>query len=67
LDESHGLQKRHDGKMAGFNHQAYGELDPRIGLPRAHSFSEHSEQNEKPNLGQEGDAHDCDSEKYVAR
>jgi hypothetical protein len=55
--------------MAGFNHQACEELDPRIGhpLPRAHCFSEHSEQNEKSNLGEEGDAHDCDSEKYVAR
>ena len=43
--------------MASLNHQACGEVDPRVGHapPRARSF----QKDEKPYLGQEGDAHGC--------
>ena len=55
--------------MAGLNNQVFGELDPAHRPPATQSvfLSEHSEQNENSNLGQKGDAHDCDGEKYVAR
>jgi hypothetical protein len=47
--------------MAGLIHQVQGELDLRIGcaLPRARD-SDHSNQDEKSDLGQESNAHDGD-------
>jgi len=55
--------------MAGLNHQACGELDPRIGcaLPSGALVSEHSNQDEKGDLDQERGAHNRDCEKHVAR
>src|SRR4029453_12066869 len=53
--------------MAGLNHQACGVLDldrPRVCLDRA-LLSKHSNQNEKPDLGQESDAHDRDRKEHV--
>ena len=54
--------------MAGLNHQACGVLD----LASAarcpdRALSKHSNQNEKPDLGQESDAHDRDRKEHVAR
>jgi len=40
---------------------------PRIGCGLRARLSEHSNQNEKPDLGQESDAHDRDRKEHVAR
>jgi len=49
--------------MAGLNRQVRGELDHLQGLRTAQnalSFSDHSNQDEKSDLGQESGAHDGD-------
>ncbi len=55
--------------MAGLNHQASGALDcaSAARCPDRALLSKHSNQNEKPDLGQEGDAHDRDHKEHVAR
>jgi hypothetical protein len=72
LDELHGLRisiEGHDGKMAGLDHQACAVLDlaSAAGYPDRALLSKHSNQNEKPDLGQESDAHDCDRKQHFAR
>ena len=54
--------------MAGVNHQAYGVLDlaSAARCPDRAFLSQHSNQNEEPDLGQEGDAHDRDRKEHVA-
>jgi hypothetical protein len=49
-------------QVAGLNHQVHGELALRIGcaLLRARDSSDHSNQDEKSDLGQESYAHDGD-------
>lgn len=55
--------------MAGLNHQACGVLDlaSAARCPDRALLSKHSNQNEKPDLGQESDAHDRDRKEHVAR
>jgi hypothetical protein len=55
--------------MAGLDHQAYGVLDlaSAARCPDRALLSKHSNQNEKPDLGQESDAHDRDRKEHVAR
>jgi hypothetical protein len=55
--------------MAGLNHQACGVLDlaSAVRWPDRALLSKHSNQNEKPDLGQESDAHDRDRKEHVAR
>ena len=56
--------------MAGLNHQVRGELDHSQGLraaQNARSFSDHSDQDEKPDLNQERRAHNRDRKEHVAR
>src|SRR6266705_1999255 len=55
--------------MASLNHQAYGVLDLASAAccPDRVLLSKHSNQNEKPDLGQESDAHDRDHKEHVAR
>src|SRR6267142_3421913 len=55
--------------MAGLNHQACGNLDLESAArcPDRALLSKHSNQNEKPDLGQESDAHDRDRKEHVAR
>ena len=55
--------------MAGLNHQACGVLDLASAsrCPDRALLSKHSNQNEKPDLGQESDAHDRDRKEHVAR
>ena len=55
--------------MAGLNHQACGVLDlaSAARCPDGALLSKHSNQNEKPDLGQESDAHDRDRKEHVAR
>src|SRR5437660_4615195 len=55
--------------MAGLNHQACGILDfeSAVRCPDHALLSKHSNQNEKPDLGQESDAHDRDRKEHVAR
>lgn len=54
--------------MAGLNHQVCGVLDLASGArcPDDAFFSKHSNQKEKPDLGQESDAHDRDRKEHVA-
>src|SRR4030081_723443 len=55
--------------MASLNHQACGVLDL-ASAARCRDralLSKHSNQNEKPDLGQESDTHDRDREEHVAR
>src|SRR6266508_5097192 len=55
--------------MASLNHQSYGVLDlaSAARCPDRALLSKHSNQNEKPDLGQESDAHDRDRKEHVAR
>jgi len=56
--------------MAGLNRQVRGELDHLQGLRAAQnalSFSDHSNQDEKSDLGQESGAHDGDRKEHVDR
>ncbi len=55
--------------MASLNHQACGVLDlaSAARCPDRVLLSKHSNQNEKPDLGQESDAHDRDRKEHVAR
>jgi hypothetical protein len=55
--------------MAGLNHQVCGVLDlaSAARYPDRALLSKHSNQNEKPNLGQESDTHDRDRKEHVAR
>src|SRR5206468_9002332 len=55
--------------MASLNHQAYGVLDlaSAARCPDRALLSKHSNQNEKPDLDQESDAHDRDRKEHVAR
>ena len=55
--------------MAGLNHQLRGELDHLHRLRAAQSalLSEHSNQDEKADLDQEGDRHDGDRKERIAR
>src|SRR3984957_2721239 len=55
--------------MAGLNHQACGVLDlaSTARCPDRALLSKHSNQDEKPDLGQESDAHDRDRKEHVAR
>src|SRR6266446_5180764 len=55
--------------MAGLNHQACGVLDlaSAARCPDRVLLSKHSNQNEKPDLGQESNAHDRDRKEHVAR
>src|ERR1700676_3689598 len=55
--------------MAGLNHQACGVLDlaSAARCPGRALLSKHSNQNEKPDLGKESDAHDRDRNEHVAR
>ncbi|MET4121344.1 hypothetical protein ABIB85_007824 [Bradyrhizobium sp. JR1.5] len=55
--------------MAGLNHQVRGELDHshRRALPSSALLSDHSNQDEKSDLGQESDAHNGDRKERVAR
>ena len=55
--------------MVGLNHQACGVLDlaSAARCPDRALLSKHSYQNEKPDLGQESDAHDRDRKEHVAR
>src|SRR6266478_8397440 len=55
--------------MASLNHQACGVLDlaSAARCPDRALLSKHSKQNEKPDLGQESDAHDRDRKEHVAR
>src|ERR1700721_1880210 len=55
--------------MAGLNHQACGVLDlaSAARCPDRALLSKHSNQNEKPDLSQESDAHDRDRKEHVAR
>jgi hypothetical protein len=55
--------------MAGLNHQACGVLDlaSAARCPDRALLSKHSNQNEKPDLGQESDAHHRDRKEHVAR
>src|SRR5258705_13248337 len=55
--------------MAGLIHQACGVLDLASAsrCPDRALLSTHSNQNEKPDLGQESDAHDRDRKEHVAR
>jgi hypothetical protein len=55
--------------MAGLNHQVRGELDHSHRLRAAQSarLSDHSDQDEKSDLGQECDAHNGNRKKHVAR
>jgi len=55
--------------MAGLNHQACGILDLELAArcPDHALLSKHSNQNEKPDLGQESDTHDRDRKEHVAR
>src|SRR5438034_6590613 len=55
--------------MASLNHQAYGVLDlaSDARCPDRALLSKHSNQNEKPDLGQESDAHDRDRKEHIAR
>ena len=55
--------------MASLDHQACGVLDL-ASAARCRDqalLSKHSDQNEKPDLGQESDAHDRDRKEHVAR
>ena|ERR1700722_11336899 len=55
--------------MAGLNHQACGVLDlaSTARCPDRALLSKHSNQDEKPDLGQERDAHDRNRKEHVAR
>src|ERR1700676_2369043 len=55
--------------MASLNHQAYGVLDlaSAARCPYRVLLSKYSNQNEKPDLGQESDAHDRNRKEQVAR
>jgi hypothetical protein len=55
--------------MAGLKHQACGVLDlaSAAHCPDRALLSKHSNQNEKPDLGQESDAHDRNRKEHVAR
>jgi hypothetical protein len=55
--------------MAGLDHQACGvlALASAARCPDRALLSKHSNQNEKPDLGQEGAAHDRDRKEYVVR
>jgi hypothetical protein len=55
--------------MAGLNDQACGVLDHASAArcPDRALRSKHSNQNEKPDLGQKGAAHDRDRKEHVAR
>ena len=55
--------------MAGINHQVCGILDLALAArcPDGALLSKHSNQNEKPDLDQESDAHDRDRKEHVAR
>ena len=56
--------------MAGLNNQVRGELDHSQGQRATHSvrsFSDHSNQDEKSDLGQKSDAHKGDRKEHVAR
>src|SRR6266516_896881 len=55
--------------MASLNHPAYGVLDlaSAARCPDRALLSKHSNQNEKPDLGQESEAHDSDRKEHVAR
>ena len=55
--------------MAGLNHQACGilDLESAVRCPDRALLSKHSNQNEKPDLGQESDTHDRDRKEHVAR
>jgi hypothetical protein len=54
--------------MAGLNHQVFGVLDlASAACPDGASLLKHSNQDEKPDLGQESDAHDGDRKEHVAR
>lgn len=75
-------RERLAGRIAGFGYRSKAMMEDGRSQPsslwrarpalrplaaQSAFLSEHSEQYEKPNLGQEADAHDRDSEKYVAR
>jgi hypothetical protein len=54
--------------MASLNDQACGVLDlASAAVTQIALLSKHSNQNEKPDLGQESDAHDRDRKEHVAR
>ena len=56
--------------MAGLNRQVRGELDHLQGLRTAQnalSFSDHSNQDENSDFGQESDADDRDRKEHIAR
>jgi hypothetical protein len=55
--------------MAGLNHQVCGVLDfaSAARCPVRALLSKHFNQNEKPDLGQESDAHDRDRKEHVAQ
>ena len=55
--------------MAGLNHQACGVLDlaSAARCPDRAPFQSIPIKNEKPDLGQESDAHDRDRKEHVAR
>jgi hypothetical protein len=55
--------------MAGLNHQVCGVLDLALAArcPGGAFPLKHSNQNEKPDLSQESDAHDRDRKEHVAR
>jgi hypothetical protein len=54
--------------MAGLNHQVRGELELRTRCaPPNSAISEHTDQDEKPDLNQERRAHNRDRKEHVAR
>jgi hypothetical protein len=55
--------------MAGLNHQVYAGLDltSAARYPDRAPPSKHSNQNEKPDLGQNSAAHDRDLKEHVTR
>jgi hypothetical protein len=54
--------------MADLNHQVCGVLDLALAARRQIALpSKHSNQNEKPDFGQESNAHDRDCKEHVAR
>ena len=55
--------------MAGLDHQVCGVLDLAAAArcPDRMLLSEHSNQDENPDFGQEGNAHDRDRKEHVAR
>jgi len=72
LDELHGLRisiEGHDGKWPVSTIKfAESQTSHRLPVTPDDAFlSKHSNQNEKPDLGQESDAHDRDRKEHVAR